>query len=96
MPITAKAAIDSYKWTQKGWQPIPRKDPLVLWRWGLLRHKKQTWAPPLIRIDYVHLKVNADLMLVHYIPTKDNEMMLEIKSAIVPVSNILMSSVNNL
>ncbi|XP_063604943.1 uncharacterized protein LOC134780253 isoform X2 [Penaeus indicus] len=84
-PSGTKAAIDSYKWTQKGWQPIPRKDPLVLWRWGLLRHKKQTWAPPLIRIDYVHLKVNPDLMLVHYIPTKDNEMMLEIKSAIVPV-----------
>ncbi|XP_042220193.1 uncharacterized protein LOC121864994 isoform X2 [Homarus americanus] len=84
-PSNTKAPIDSYKWTQKGWQPIPRKDPVVLWKWGLLRHKKQTWAPPLIRIDYTHLKVNTDLMLVHYIPTKDNEMMLEIRSAVVTV-----------
>ncbi|XP_071513213.1 uncharacterized protein [Panulirus ornatus] len=84
-PANTKAPIDSYKWTQKGWQPIPRRDPVVLWRWGLLRHKKQTWAPPLIRIDYVHLRVNTDLMLVHYVPTKDNEMMLEIRSAVVSV-----------
>ncbi|CAL4252048.1 unnamed protein product, partial [Meganyctiphanes norvegica] len=80
-----KAAIDSFKWTQKGWRSMPRKDPIVIWRWGLLRHKKLTWAPPLIRIDYIHLKVNTDLMLVHYIPTKDNEKMLDIRSSTVPL-----------
>ncbi|KAK8394841.1 hypothetical protein O3P69_005958 [Scylla paramamosain] len=82
---TNKTVMDPYKWTQKGWTPIPRKDPVVLWRWGLLRHKKHAWAPPLIRIDYVHLHVNTDLMLLHYVPTKDNENMLEIRSAIVPL-----------
>lgn len=83
---TGKVAIDPYKWTQKGWQPIPRKSPVILWRWGLMRHRKLTWAPPLIRIDYVHVSCNNDLMLVHYLPTKDNQNMLEINSAIVPVS----------
>ena len=56
-----------------------------MWRWGLLRHNKHIWAAPLIRIDYVHLIHNIDLMLVHYVPTKDNESMLEIRSATVPV-----------
>ncbi|XP_069186560.1 uncharacterized protein [Procambarus clarkii] len=84
-PSNTKTPVDLFKWTQKGWQPIPRKDPVVLWKWGLLRHKKQTWAQPLIRIDYVHLKINADLMLIHYVPTKDNELMLEIRSAVTSV-----------
>ncbi|MPC17917.1 hypothetical protein E2C01_010787 [Portunus trituberculatus] len=89
---TNKTVMDPYKWTQKGWTPIPRKDPVVLWRWGLLRHKKHAWAPPLIRIDYVHLHVNTDLMLLHYVPTKDNENMLEIRSSMVPVSVYLLVS----
>ncbi|KAK4318917.1 hypothetical protein Pmani_010108 [Petrolisthes manimaculis] len=84
-PSSSKVAIDPYKWTQKGWQPIPRKAPVILWRWGLMRHRKLTWAPPLIRIDYVHVSCNTDLMLVHYLPTKDNQNMLEINSAIVPM-----------
>lgn len=57
----------------------------MLWRWGILRHKRNTWAPPLIRIEYTHLHVNTDLLLLHYVPTKDNEGMLEIRSAVVPV-----------
>ena len=92
IPFSDKTVMDPYKWTQKGWTPIPRKDPVVLWRWGLLRHKKHAWAPPLIRIDYVHLNVNTDLMLLHYVPTKDNENMLEIRSSIVPVSVYLLVS----
>ncbi|XP_076065403.1 uncharacterized protein LOC143039374 isoform X3 [Oratosquilla oratoria] len=87
-PASKNTLIDSHRWTHKGWQPIPRKNPVIMWRWGLLRHKKMTWAPPLIRIDYVHLHKNSNLMLVHYVPTRDNESMLETRSKILPIRTL--------
>ncbi|XP_050739929.1 uncharacterized protein LOC127010127 [Eriocheir sinensis] len=84
-PSSSKTPLDPYKWTHKGWQPIPRKDPIVVWRLGVLRYKRHTFATPLLRVEYTHLHAHTDLMVVHYLPTKDNAAMLDVRSAVVPV-----------